>query len=101
MPVVKNLFGVQVKGAYGDKFWAQLGFQSNSVFNIGLGYTLSNLGLGYNYSTENSLMKEHSSGMHEIIFCINIKNSPLKKKSRRIRPDFEDGNSTTPAAPKN
>jgi type IX secretion system PorP/SprF family membrane protein len=106
VPVVKNLFGVEVKGEMNGKYWAQMGFTTNKKFNIGVGARFSTLGIGYTFHTPNSLMKEHTPGMHEVIFIVGMKKTPIKRKSKTIRSSIDpnappastprDGGETSP-----
>jgi type IX secretion system PorP/SprF family membrane protein len=70
IPIVKKLAGIQLKTEYNNKLWLQCGYQSNSDFNIGLGYKIGPIGFGYNYSTGTKLMRSQSNGMHEVMLIL-------------------------------
>jgi type IX secretion system PorP/SprF family membrane protein len=74
VPVVKNLAGIQLKGEYNEKVWIQTGYQSNSHFNVGAGVNIGMLGVGYNYTFANELLKRQTSGTHEVFLTLNIMN---------------------------
>lgn len=71
-PVVKNLLSAQGKLDYQRKAWIQLGGQTNSLFNVGVGYHFGDLGLGYNYTTSNKLTNVQTSGTHEVFLTLRL-----------------------------
>lgn len=74
LPVVKNYGGIQVKGDYKNIVWAQMGYQTNSAFNLALGVKFNIFEVGYGYMAANNLMKNLSGGTHEVILKIRIAN---------------------------
>ncbi|MES2593005.1 MAG: PorP/SprF family type IX secretion system membrane protein [Bacteroidota bacterium] len=81
LPVVKNYGGVQVKGDYKNLVWTQLGYQTNSAFNLALGVKFNIFELGYGYMASNNLMKNLSNGTHEVLLKIGISNKSQKNVS--------------------
>ncbi|MBC7390488.1 MAG: PorP/SprF family type IX secretion system membrane protein [Opitutaceae bacterium] len=71
-PIVKNLLSAQGKFEYNDNLWFQLGAQTNSLYNIGVGFHKNGLGLGYNYTTSNKLTNVQTSGTHEVILTFRV-----------------------------
>lgn len=86
LPVVKNYGGVQVKGDYKNIVWAQMGYQTNSTYNLALGVKFNIFEVGYGYMSANNLMQNLSGGTHEVILKIRIAN-----KSQN---DFGDKNTS-------
>ena len=78
-PVVKNFGGAQLKTEYNNAIWLQGGYQTNSIYNLGLGVNVGVLGVGYNYMSANNLMKSQTTGTHEVILKINISNKQNNK----------------------
>lgn len=74
LPVVKNYGGVQVKGDYKNSVWAQMGYQTNSAFNLAFGVKFNIFEVGYGYMAANNLMKNLSGGTHEVLLRIRIAN---------------------------
>lgn len=74
LPVVKNYGGVQVKGEYKNMVWAQVGYQTNLAFNLAAGVKFNIFEVGYGYMSANNLMKNLSSGTHEVLLRIRIAN---------------------------
>lgn len=91
MPVVKNYGGLQVKGGYKNMIWAQLGYQTNSTYNLGVGVAYNIFEVGYGYMSANNLMKSQSNGTHEILLTIRIANKNQNDlsdvKNQKAAPD--------------
>ena len=51
-----------------------MGYQTNSAFNLALGVKFNIFEVGYGYMAANNLMKNLSSGTHEVLLKIRIAN---------------------------
>lgn len=78
LPVVKNYGGVQVKGDYKNLVWAQMGYQTNSAFNLAVGVKFNIFEVAYGYMAANNVMKNLSSGTHEVLLKIGLSNRSQK-----------------------
>jgi type IX secretion system PorP/SprF family membrane protein len=86
-PVVKNLGVLQLKAEYHRKFWGQIGFQTNSIFNACVGYNVGDLGFAYNYMTSNKLTNVQTSGTHEVILTLKV---GKKYRNRHMAPKNDE-----------
>ena len=89
LPVVKNYGGLQVKGDYKNSVWAQMGYQTNSAFNLALGVKFNIFEVAYGYMSANNLMKNLSSGTHEVLLRIRIANKSANGFSIDKKTGFE------------
>ena len=86
-PVVKNLGVLQCKAEYKRKFWGQLGYSTNSIFNACIGVNFGDLGFAYNYMTSNKLTNVQTSGTHEVILNLKV---GKKYKNRHMAPKHDE-----------
>jgi|GEM_PF-1466987 len=89
LPVVKNYGGIQVKGDYKNIVWSQMGYQTNSTYNLALGVKFNIFEVGYGYMSANALMNNLTTGTHEVLLTIRIANKSQNNFSTDKKTNFD------------
>jgi len=78
---------LNVNAEWNKKLWSMVSYRTNNSFIGGFGFFLKNIGLGYSYDLNRSVLSNASAGGHEVIvnfesnFSLN-KKEPHYKSSR-------------------
>lgn len=74
IPITKSVGALNVKGEYLEKFWLQIGYQTNRSLSVMGGYKLEKFSMGYGFNFSNSDFRTVSYGRHEICLQYQIIN---------------------------
>lgn len=69
-----NLVDINLMAEWKSLLWAQGGYRSNGVINLGIGANLESFGFGYSYGYATGDISEIVASMHEVLITFTLMN---------------------------
>lgn len=80
-----DLYDLNMRGIYMDKFWLMMGYRSNQSLNFAFGLSADMFDVGYNYNAATGDLKSINANNHELMVAFTIKRKSAGKLDKHSR----------------